>query len=180
MKQGTLDGIVTVVSDYQKNGLETEKVETRKDTNASFDHELVTVLEASSKTLEAEISPERNIRSKTLEAIPEENLSPNNKKGGEPPPQKGKKQNRMAHKDIFKISAEASINTIKEHYESLAEQLEDIAYIEDESEYNQKMASFEKLVEQMIYQQLLSKKEVPRTKKEMEYESEYSLIDQKI
>ncbi len=111
----------------------------------------------------------------TLEPI-EEDPIPNNKAGGIPPPQKGKKQNRLAHKQITQISTNAAIDTIKQYYGRLAEELEDIAYIDDEDEYNQRMDKFHKDVEQMIYQQLLSKKEVPRLKKEIEYESEYSLV----
>lgn len=113
----------------------------------------------------------------TLEPVNEREVCKANFQGGKPPLQKNKKQNRLAHKEITEMSATAAINTIKQHYSSLAEELEDIAYIDDEDEYNQRMSTFHKDVEQMIYQQLLSKKEIPREKKEMEYESEYTLVE---
>ena len=97
-----------------------------------------------------------------------------------PPPQKGKKQNRLAHVEITEMSTTAAIDIIKQNSSVLAEELEDIAYEEDEDIYNQRMSKFHKDVEQMIYQQLLSKKEVPRLKKEIDYDTEYSLIDQNV
>ncbi len=94
-----------------------------------------------------------------------------------PPKQKGKKQNRLAHKEVTELSTQSAIEIIKQNSEALAEELESIAYIEDEDEYNQRMSAFEKQVEQMIYQQLLSKKETPRLKKEVDYDTEYSIVD---
>lgn len=114
-----------------------------------------------------------------LEPIKEEKS--NNRKDKlifSPPTRKGKKQNRLAQQEITELSTKSAIEIIKQNSEALAEELENIAYIEDETEYTDRMALFEKRVEQMIYQQLLTKKKNPRVKKEpVDYDTEYSIVE---
>ncbi len=168
VKKGTLDGLI---KHPEKNMLESAE-------------KITDVLEPIQENLEEAIEQETEKlqRSLTQAATPAsrgDNLcSANNKIGGNPPPQKGKRQMRLKQQEVTQLSTKAAIEIIQQNAESLAEELEDIAYIEDEDEYNQRMGKFEKNVEQMIYQQLLSKKETPRLKKEIDYETEYSLVEQ--
>lgn len=88
------------------------------------------------------------------------------------------RHNRLAQGQIAEASTSAAIEIIKQNSESLAEELETIAYIEDEDEYNRRMTIFHKDVEQMIYQQLLSNKKYIVPKKEApEYNTDYSIVD---
>lgn len=136
------------------------------------------VKEGTIKGIKTHISEPENEPISVLEAIKEEDTLISTGGNAIPPKQKGKKQNRLAHQEVAEISTQSAIEIIKQNSEALAEELETIAYIEDEDEYNQRMAAFEKRVEQMIYQQLLSKKETPRLKKDpVDYDTEYSIVD---
>ncbi len=162
VKEGMLDGLIKHPVVNPKTGITQNTLESAE--------EIIETIEPNNPQSEF---------SEAIEQEPEtEKILPNNKAGGNPPSQKGKRQIRLKQQEVTQLSTKAAIEIIQQNAESLANELEDIAYIEDEDEYNQRMTKFEKNVEQMIYQQLLSKKETPRLKKEIEYETDYSIINE--
>lgn len=97
--------------------------------------------------------------------------------GGVPPSQKNKKQYRAKNSDITQLTTASAIEIIMQNSQQLAEELEDIACEEDEQVYQDRINKFYKSAEQMIYQQLLSGQTKPLAKKEVDYETDYSIVD---